>query len=122
MLQVYLLYQLPLVLAVLERIILEGQVKVLLHRSVHSCQPLEEMVLTNPINTQEDLAVLELVEMLICTVAVDQLMVELTGEEDILSSEDVLLEDIPVVVTILEPTKVVQHLVQVERTDGLDRI
>ena len=65
---------------------------------------------------------LELVEMLICTVAVDQLMVELTGEEDILSSEDVLLEDIPVVVTILETTKVVQHLVQVERTDGLDRI
>ena len=48
--------------------ILEDLDKVLHPHLVHSCQQLEEMVLTNPINTQEDLEVLELVEMLICTV------------------------------------------------------
>ena len=41
--------------------------KVPLHHLVHSCQQLEEMVQTRPINTQEDLEEL-FVEMLICTV------------------------------------------------------
>jgi hypothetical protein len=49
-------------------IILEDLDKVPVPVLVHSCQQLEEMVQTNPINTQEDLEVLELVEMLICTV------------------------------------------------------
>ena len=42
--------------------------------------------------------------------------------EDRVSLVVLLLEVIPEVVTILETIKVVQHLAQVEQTDGLDLI
>ena len=74
------------------------------------------------INTQEEFLELEVVEMLICTVAVEAVMGDITEQEDIVSSVDVLPEVIPVVETIRETIKVVQHLVQVEQTDGLDLI
>ena len=56
--------------------ILEDLDKVPVHHLVHSCQQLGEMVRTSRINTQEDLEVLELVEMLICTVVAVQHTVE----------------------------------------------
>ena len=70
-LSMYLPSLLYLLLSVLEEqvhTILEDLDKDPLHPLVHSCQQLEEMVPTRPINTQEDLVELELVEMLICTV------------------------------------------------------
>ena len=72
------------------------------------------------INTQEEFLELEVVEMLICTVAVEAVMEDITEQEDIVSLVVLLLEVILVAVTILETIKVVQHLVQVERMDGSD--
>ena len=72
------------------------------------------------INTQEEFLELEVVEMLICTVAVEAVMEDIMEQEDIVSSVDVLPEVIPVVETIRETIKLVQHLGQVEQTDGLD--
>ena len=72
------------------------------------------------INTQEEFLELEVVEMLICTVAVEAVMEDITEQEDIVSLVDVLREVIPVVETIQETIKLVQHLAQVEQTDGLD--
>ena len=68
MLLVWFLYLLSLGHEEQLHIILEDLDKDLHPHSVLSSQRLEEMVRTNPINTQEDLEVLELVEMLICTV------------------------------------------------------
>ena len=72
------------------------------------------------INTQEEFLELEVVEMLICTVAVEAVMEDIMEQEDIVSSVGVLPEVIPVVETIRETIKLVQHLAQVEQTDGLD--
>ena len=118
--QVFLQYQLSLVQVVLELITLVDQDQVLLHHSVHSCQPLVVTVPTNPINTQEELVDLELVEMLTCTVAVAQHTEELMVLVDIVSLVAVLLEVILVVEIIHEIIKDVQHLAQVERMDGSD--
>ena len=120
MLLVWVLYLLSLGQEEQVHIILEDLDKDLHPHSVLSSQRLEEMVRTNPINTQEDLEVLELVEMLICTVAVEAVMEDIMEQEDIVSSVDVLPEVIPVVETIRETIKIVQHLGQVEQTDGLD--
>ena len=118
--QVFLQYQLSLVQVVLELITLVDQDQVLLLHSVHSCQPQVVTVPTNPINTQEELVHLELVEMLTCTVAVAQHTEELMVVEDIVSLVGVLLEVILVVEIIHEIIKDVQHLAQVERMDGSD--
>ena len=120
MLLVQLQYQLLLELVVQELTTLVDQVRVLHHPLVHSCQQLVEMGQTKLINTQEEFLELEVVEMLICTVAVEAVMEDITEQEDIVSSVDVLPEVIPVVETIRETIKVVQHLAQVEQTDGLD--
>ena len=118
--QVFLQSQLSLVTVVQELITLVDQDQVLLAHLDLSCQPLVVTVPTNPINTQEELVDLELVEMLTCTVAVAQHMEELMVVEDIVSSVDVLLEVILVVEIIHEIIKDVQHLAQVERMDGSD--
>jgi hypothetical protein len=76
MLLVWVLYLLSLGQEEQVHIILEDLDKDLHPHSVLSSQRLEEMVRTNPINTQEDLEVLELVEMLICTVVAVQHTVE----------------------------------------------
>ena len=99
---------------------LVDQVRVLHHPLVHSCQQLVEMGQTKLINTQEEFLELELVAMLICTVAVEAVMEDITEQVDTPSSVGVLPEVILEVETILETTKLVQHLVQVEQMDGLD--
>ena len=101
-----------------ELITLVDRVQVLLARLDLSCQPLVAMVPTRAINTQEELVVLELVEMLTCTVAVDLHTHRLMEQEDIHSLVVVLREVIPVVETTLETIRDVVHLVQVELTDG----
>ena len=70
------------------------------------------------INTQEEFLELEVVEMLICTVAVDPHMQTLMEQEDIHSLVDVLREDIPVVEIILGTICDVVLQVREELTDG----
>ena len=101
-----------------ELITLVDRVLVLLARLDLSCQPLVAMVPTRAINTQEELVVLELVEMLTCTVAVDLHMDRLMEQEDIHSLVDVLQEVILVVETTQETICDVVHQVQVVLTDG----
>ena len=120
MLLEHLRYQLILELVVQELTTLVDQVRVLHHPLVHSCQQLVEMGQTKLINTQEEFLELELVAMLICTVAVEAVMEDIMEQEDIVSSVGVLPEVILEVETILETIKLVQHLAQVEQTDGLD--
>ena len=120
MLLVQLQYQLLLELVVQALTTQVDLVRVLHHPLVHSCQQLVEMGQTKLINTQEEFLELELVVMLICTVAVEAVMEDITEQVDTPSSVGVLPEVILEVETILETTKLVQHLVQVEQMDGLD--
>ncbi len=120
MLLVQLQYQLLLELVVQALTTQVDLVRVLHHPLVHSCQQLVEMGQTKLINTQEEFLELELVVMLICTVAVEAVMEDIMEQEDIVSSVGVLPEVILEVETILETIKLVQHLAQVEQTDGLD--
>ena len=120
MLLVQLQYQLLLELVVQALTTQVDLVRVLHHPLVHSCQQLVEMGQTKLINTQEEFLELELVAMLICTVAVEAVMEDITEQVDTPSSVGVLPEVILEVETILETIKLVQHLAQVEQTDGLD--